>query len=124
MRLHNQTWVPTTEDRIQLGRIGLGLKKLVFNVEGDAQHIHQVIMAAYPVLSECGGYSLMRLAENSRVLIRIDAPSGGRTIPFLQDILRQAKLFLRPLQVDISLEEAKKYCAPKEVRKYICNVYS
>ena len=79
--------------------------------------IHQVIIAAYPVLSECGGYSLMRL-------VRIDAPSGGMTIPFLRDILRQAKLFLRPLQVDISFEEPKKFCSPKEVSSYICDVYS
>ena len=72
-------------------------------------------MAAYPVLSECGCYSLMRLAENSRALIRIDAPSGGMTIPFLKDILRQAKLFVRPFQTDISIDEAKKFCSPQEV---------
>ena len=109
VRLHNQTWILTTEDRIQLGRIGLGLKKLMFDVEGDAQHIHQVIIAAYPVLSECGGYSLMRLAENSRVLIRIAASND---YPILQDILWQAKL---PLQMDISFEVAKRCCSPQEV---------
>ena len=49
---------------IQLSKIGLELKKLTIHIKGDAQHIHQVTMAAYPVLSECESYSLMRLAEN------------------------------------------------------------
>ena len=36
IQLHCQTWIPTTEDRIHLPRIGLGMKKLIFDVEGDA----------------------------------------------------------------------------------------
>ena len=52
----------------------------------------------------------MKLAENSRELVSIDGPDGGMTIPFLKDILRQAKLYVRPLQMDITVKEAKKLC--------------
>ena len=58
----------------------------------------------------------MRLGENSRGLVPIDGPDGGITIPFLKDILRQAKLLIRPLQQDMSIEDAKKLCVqPDEV---------
>lgn len=113
-----QTWLPTTEERIELAKLGLGLKKLTFDADGDAQHIHDTITRAYPVLISCGGYTLMRLAENSRELVCIDGPDGGMTIPFLKDILRQAKLYVRPLQTDITVKEAKKLCTPNEMVRY------
>jgi len=100
--------LPGTEERIELAKHGLGLKKLIFDSDGDAQHIHDIITTAYPVLIFCGGYTLMRLAENSRELVPIDCPDGGMTIPFLKDILQQAKLYVRPLQTDITAKEAKK----------------
>ena len=114
VKFADQTWMPSTEDRMELAKVGLGLKKLLFDADGNAQHIHDVITSNYPVLNTCGGYTLMRLAANSRGLIPIDGPDGGITVPFLKDILRQAKLFVRPLQTDVSIEEAKKLCATKE----------
>ena len=37
-----QTWLPTTEERIELAKLGLGLKKLTFDADGDAQHIYTI----------------------------------------------------------------------------------
>ena len=34
-----QTWLPATEERIELAKLGLGLKKLTFDADGGAQHI-------------------------------------------------------------------------------------
>lgn len=87
---------------------------MTYEADGDAQHLHNVIISHFPVLDSCGGYTLMRLKESSRNLIPIDSPDRGMTIPFLKDILRQAKLFVCPLQCDISAEEAEKYCCTKE----------
>lgn len=114
VKFRDQTWLPSTEERIELAKLGLGLKKLTYEADGDAQHIHDTITSNFPVLDSCGGYTLMRLGENSRGLVIIDGPGGGMTIPFLKDILRQAKLFVRPLQCDISVEEAEKFCVIKE----------
>ena len=91
-----QTWLPTTEERIELAKLGLGLKKLTFDADGDAQHIHDIITTAYPMLIACGGYTLMRLAENSRELVSIDGPDGGMTIPFLKDICVRQSSMLDP----------------------------
>ena len=45
-----QTWLLTTAERIELAKLGLDLKKLTFDADGDAQHIHDTITTAYPVL--------------------------------------------------------------------------
>lgn len=102
-----QEFSPSTEEKIELAQLNLGLRKLVFSAEGDAAHIHDVILEAFPILDECGGYTLMRVSENSRDLVGIEGPDGGVTVPFLKDILRQAKLYVRPLQCDIPEEKLK-----------------
>ena len=56
---------------------------------------------------ECGGYTLMGVSENSRDLVAIEGPDGGVTVPFHKDILRQAKLYIRPLQCDIPDKKLK-----------------
>ena len=103
----DQECSPSTEEKIELAQLNLGLRKLVFSAEGDAAHIHDVILEAFPILDECGGYTLMRVSENSRDLVGIEGPDGGVTVPFLKDILRQAKLYVRPLQCDIPEEKLK-----------------
>ena len=52
--------------------MGLGLREVVFNSDGDAEHVHQVVVDTFPVLEECGGYTLLRLAENSHNMVEID----------------------------------------------------
>ena len=103
----NQECSPSTEEKIELTQLNLGLRKLFFSAEGDAAHINDVILEAFPILDECGGYTLMRVSENSRDLVGIEGPDGGVTVPFLKDILRQAKLYFRPLQCDIPGEKLK-----------------
>ena len=61
----DQTWKPSSEEKIELARIGLGLAEIVFQSDGDAEHIHNVLFQKFPVLETCGGYTLMRLAAFS-----------------------------------------------------------
>lgn len=112
-----QSMSPTTEEKIELAQMNLGLRKLVFSAKGDSSHIHQVITDAFPILDECGGYTLMRVADNSRELVAIEGPDGGVTVTFLKDILRQAKLYIRPLQCDVPEDKLKKL---NEEAKDVC----
>ena len=105
LRECNQVSKPTVEEKMSLAKSGLGLKQLAFDVEGDAQHIHDVIMMHYPALCQCGGYSLLRLSGST--LVEIESPDAGMTVLYLKDVLRQAKLFIAPLQRDISDEMLK-----------------
>ncbi len=102
------TWIPQVQERIELAKLGLGRKKLTFNADGDAQHVHDIIISNFPVLDSYGGYTLLRLKENSRKLVAIDSPDCSITVPFLTDILRQAKLYICPLQLT---KEAETFCS-------------
>ena len=100
----DQLSVPNTEERMKLARMGLGLKELTLDVDGGPMHIHETIQAMFPQLEAGGGYSLLRLSESSRDLVEIESPEGGLTVPYLKDIVRQAKLYIRPLQCDIQAD--------------------
>ncbi len=102
---HEQTWPPTTEERMELARVGLGL--IQFGVEDSAAQIHEMFLSKYPPLEAAGGYSLLRCSDSSRILVEIETPEGGLTIPYLKDIVRQAKLYIRPLQCDIQASDVK-----------------
>ena len=103
----DQCSIPTTEERMELACMGLRLKELQFDVDGGPVHIHEVILEKYPQLEASGGYSLLRLAENSPKLVEIETPDGGLTVPYLKDIVRQAKLYIRPLQCEILSDDIK-----------------
>jgi hypothetical protein len=40
-------------------------------------------------------------------------PESGMTVSYLKDILNHAKLYVRPLQKDITHEDMKAYAVPK-----------
>ena len=82
----------------------------MFDINGDAKHIHDVIMKEFPVLLK---YSLLRVAENSHNMVEIEGPDNGITAQYLKDILNQAKLYIRPLQKDITDEDMKPYLTPE-----------
>ena len=52
---------------------------------------------------------LLSLGENSRNPIEIETPEGGLCVPYLKDILNQAKLFIQPLESDICNEDTKPF---------------
>lgn len=87
--------------------MGLGLREVIFDGDGDAAHIHEVITAEFPVLELCGCYSLLRLGANSRDLVGIEGPDSDLMVTFLKDIVRQAKLYVRPPQCDITENDIK-----------------
>lgn len=85
---------------------------VVFRSDGDAEHIHQTLLGTFPILAECGGYSLLRLAENSHAMVEIDGPFS---VSYLKDILNHAKLYVRPLQKDITEEDMRDYLGSKVI---------
>ena len=90
---------------MKLAQMGLGFQELKFELEGDSDHIHTIILQAYPALETCGGYSLLRLGSGSSSLVMIEPPRGGFTVRYLHDILKTAKLFIRPIQKDIESDD-------------------
>ena len=112
LRDKDETRKPSSEKKVELAKMGLGLSEVFFDNDGDAEHIHRVVLTKFPVLESCGGYTLMRLAEKSSRLVEIEGSESGITVPFLKDILNHAKLFIRPLQKDITEEDMKEHLPP------------
>ena len=118
LRYTDQGKAPDTEEKMKLAQMGLGFKELKFDTEGDAFHIHSTLLSAYPEIEDCGGYTLMRLGCGSNELVTIESPKDGLNVRYLRDILKSAKLFVRPLQRDIEIEVKKEDGDPDLVCNY------
>ena len=86
-------------------RAGLGRKQITL-FDGDGSHeLHREILHTFPRLSEGGGYELLRVAESGqRNLCVIPSLSGGYSVSYLREVLHQAKVYIRPVQNDLSLD--------------------
>lgn len=95
---------PSSLEIAALIRAGLGRKQLTL-FEGDGSvEVHTEIMQSFPRLQEGGGYELMRVAESGQRLLQvIPSPSDGYSVMYLKEVLRQAKVYIRPVQQDLSL---------------------
>ena len=57
--------------------MGMVLSEAVFISDGDAEYVHQVLLNNFSVLESCGGYTLLRLTENSHSMMEIEGPDSG-----------------------------------------------
>ena len=87
---------PSTTERMVLASMGLGLKEIIFDSDGDEGSIDGAIYSGFPKLIGAEGYKLMRHSDVGRVLVDIIVPEGGMTVPYLKDIVRQARLYVSP----------------------------
>lgn len=101
-----QSKPPSSLEAGELLRAGLGKKHLSFYHNSDSSEVHIEILEAFPQLSTAGGYQLMRVGDTGgqrNELRVIPPPPEGYTIAYLQEVLRQAKVYVRPLQKDLML---------------------
>ena len=80
-------------------------RDIVFQKDGNAEHVQKKLIESYPVLKECGGYEIMRSVVGSCKLLEVLlVPPGGYNVPYLKSCLLQAKGYIRPIQKQLSLE--------------------
>ena len=103
--LYTTTKPPSCLEIADLVRAGLGRKQITL-FDGDGSHeLHREILHTFPYLSEGGGYELLHVAESGqRNLCVIPSPSDGYSVSYLREVLRQAKVYIRPVQNDLSLD--------------------
>ena len=65
---------------------GFGSQSDIFELSGNAAYVYDKLVEA---LGSTGGYTLLRLKEDSRTLTVID--SGSMSV---KDIMKQAKMFV------------------------------
>ena len=98
--------VPDACDRVTLKLAGLGEKCFALDCNATAQDVYDVLEYQFPKLKEGGGFELLRTCEGgSRELEVVPIPSNGYTVDYLKAIIHSAKLYIRPLQTDLSVEQ-------------------
>ena len=109
----SQTRVPNSLEKMELQKRG-HIQELTFELDGDEFHIDEILKDAFPEILQCGGYVLMR--QNGSDLIHLDPPNCVLTVKYLRDVLLRARLFIRPIQMDIEEKQIKQVV----VSKWLC----
>ncbi|KAK3083721.1 hypothetical protein FSP39_002007 [Pinctada imbricata] len=102
--------VPTSDEKEVLYKAGLGLKKIKFDLCDDVSDVMEKVSSdekdengeviGFPQLKNCGGYEFLKCQSNNRGLTII---GSDWTVKSLKSCLGpQAKLFIRPIQVNLS----------------------
>ena len=96
--------VPTSREKIDHGVAGLGDRDVVFQKDGNSEHVCSKLLEAYPALKGCGGFEIMRtMAGSCKILEVLPVPPGGYNVQYLKSVLQQAKAYVRPIQKRLSL---------------------
>ena len=72
----------------KLARMGLGLSQAVFNMDGDAENIHNVLLKNFPVLESCEVYTLLHLAENSHSMVEIEGADSWMMVTYKSSLIK------------------------------------
>ena len=89
--------------RKRLSDYRLGEKHVQIGLNASALEFHEAILAEFFLLRECWGYTLLKCIPNSRNLQPIVPPPSGHTPKSLRGLVGQSRVYIRPLQKDISL---------------------
>ena len=107
--------LPSAAEKYKLKCNDLGEKKVVLKLNGNWSHIKETVIKAYPALEKAGGFELLRtdgpyskrLATiGSKFLISVSA---------LKEFVDQARVFVRPIQLNLPLECDKEDDKPEAV---------
>ena len=96
---------PSSLETASLIRAGLGKKQLTLFEADDGCDVHAEILRAFPKLVDGGGYELMRVGESGQRALHVIPPlPDGYSVTYLKEVVRQAKVYIRPLQKDLTLD--------------------
>ena len=102
-------FLPDDAERSTLQIAGLGEKKITFDAFADSQEIYYDLLSYFPQLRDAGGFELMRTSEGGGKQLEVIAtPDSGYDVPFLKAVVHHAKIYIRPLQNNLSLSPLKK----------------
>ena len=97
--------VPDANERVTLKMAGLGERRFAVDATASAQDLCDELDSQFAKLVYGGGFELLRASEGCpRDLEAIPIANGGYTVEYLKAVVHNAKLYIRPLQTDLSLE--------------------
>lgn len=99
-----QTETPDSEEQRELLMAGLGEEKIRIPEDSNEMEIRRMISEKFPKLHSAGGFDLMYAEPRKRFLHLIPPGPNGLTMKFLSTFIAQGKVFVRPIQEDLSME--------------------
>jgi len=99
----------------ELVLVGLGEKKIqIANIDCNVKEFHEEIMNSFPKLRNAGGFEFLKCSPSTRILEII--PFGISNSPRrLKAYMGTAKVYIRPIQVDLDLAPAQEFISSNEV---------
>ena len=86
---------------------GLGERKVFIpNIRCSDTEFRKILIEAFPKLEGCGGFELMRCIPNSKELTPIPI-STAQSPMMLKATIGNGRVFVRPIQKNLSLEPVK-----------------
>ena len=100
-----QDYVPSAMDKHKLKNSGLGEKKILFRLDGTWNHIRDTVIQAFPPLKDAGGIELLRTSGPYSKSLMVIESKHINNVAKLKEFVDQAKVYVRPLQVDLPLSD-------------------
>ncbi|PIK43878.1 DnaJ-like protein subfamily C member 5 [Apostichopus japonicus] len=83
---------------------GLGEKKISVSSSKTAVELQARLMEEFPKLKDAGGYEYLRSTAQTKLLESISLPAGGGySAANLKFVMKQARIYLRPIQAELDL---------------------
>lgn len=95
--------VPSSTDKEILQKNGLGNRKIQLMETSTSEEVMQKLIEEFPKLIEAGGFELLRCSPNCRNLVLLNC--NWDTVSLRQNVGSQAKIYIRPIQNNLSINE-------------------
>ena len=107
-------------ERESLVEAGLG-EKLIFisDISCSSHEFKGAIIDAFPKLEDCGGFELLRCLPNSKQLELIST-SVAQSPKLLKSVVANGRVFIRPIQKDLSLLPDENLSSTIQVYACLC----
>ena len=101
----SQNEVPDGDEWASLPPSGLGEKRVTLYSCSEMQNIYDELLFQFPKLKQAGGFELLRVPEGGGKLLQVIAsPGSGYTVEYLHAVVHHAKIFIRPMQNNLSAD--------------------
>eukprot|EP00731_Ephydatia_muelleri_P026419 Em0018g519a len=113
----------TTDDKVPcnaamketLLEAGLGEKILCIpNISCSKEEFNKIVLDTFPKLKQAGGYEFLRCVSNTKQL-QVISTKVAQSPKFLKTIVGNGRVFIRPIQQDISLSPEQDTCSSPEM---------
>ncbi|CAB4014107.1 Hypothetical predicted protein [Paramuricea clavata] len=101
----DQQEVPEREEMRELLVHGLGEIKVAIPEDANEKAIRDILIESFPKLKDSGGFELMYTECRKKDLSVIPPGPDGISMKYLASFIAQGKIYVRPIQQDLSIEE-------------------